>query len=224
MAWLGPGSPRSDKVLSPLEASKFLNSPLVVEEKVDGTNVGISLASPSEGELIIRNRGTRVGPGAHPQFRPLWPWLDQRRHALAGALGEHLTLFGEWCFAVHSIRYDLLPDFFLVIDVLDQRKMAFWDTTRRNKLADELSLSVVPELARGRFTLAHLREMVESGSSRLGNGPLEGVYLRREQDGWLQARTKLVSAAFVHAISEHWMHRPLERNTLAKPMSSTTPI
>jgi hypothetical protein len=44
---------------------------------------------------------------------------------------------------------------------------------------------------------------------------VEGLYLRRDQGGFLEARAKLVRPEFVQAIEEHWSSRTLERNGLA---------
>ena len=55
LAWLGEGVPRDDKVLSPPEVAVLLGADVVVEEKLDGANLGISL-SP-EGEVRAQNRG-----------------------------------------------------------------------------------------------------------------------------------------------------------------------
>ena len=43
LAWLGEGTPRDDKVLSSHEAAALLAGEVVVEEKLDGANVGLSL-------------------------------------------------------------------------------------------------------------------------------------------------------------------------------------
>ena len=50
--------------------------------------------------------------------------------------------------------------------------------------------------------------------SRLTDGPAEGLYVRREEDGRLMARAKLVRAEFVQAIEQHWSKRQLEPNRL----------
>ena len=56
LAWLGKGTPRDDKVLSPAEVDDFLKYPkVVIEEKLDGANMGISISS--EGEVRVQNRG-----------------------------------------------------------------------------------------------------------------------------------------------------------------------
>ena len=35
-------------------------------------------------------------------------------------LSEKFILFGEWCYAQHSIFYDRLPDWFLGFDIYDK--------------------------------------------------------------------------------------------------------
>ena len=45
---------RDDKVLSETETDAMLAGPLVVQEKVDGSNVGLSL--DDAGQLLLQNR------------------------------------------------------------------------------------------------------------------------------------------------------------------------
>jgi hypothetical protein len=71
----------------------------------------------------------------------------------------------------------------------------------------------VPEVKRGHFTMKGLTALL--GKSRVGRTPMEGVYLRREQEGWLHARAKVVSTAFQQQIEEHWTRRPVTPNHLA---------
>ena len=61
---------RDDKVLSEIEAKQFYQFPIVVEEKPDGANVGISF---NNNALVwIQNRENFVDPGGHHQFDILW--------------------------------------------------------------------------------------------------------------------------------------------------------
>jgi ATP-dependent RNA circularization protein (DNA/RNA ligase family) len=213
LTWLSSAPVRHDKVLSPPEARELLGGEVLVEEKVDGANLGISVGPA--GELRAQNRGSYLGTRASPQFQPLWPWLEARRQQLVGALGRHLMLFGEWCFAVHSVRYDALPDWFLAFDVYDRQAGRFWSSARRDALVESLGLQCVPVVARGHFTVDEVVKLL--GPSRLTQAPMEGVYLRRDAGDFLLSRAKLVRPEFVQAIEEHWSSRPLERNTLAAP-------
>jgi len=212
LVWLAAGRPRDDKLLSPEEARAFLSGEVLVEEKVDGANVGLSLSGT--GELRAQNRGSYLTRGrAAPQFHPLWAWLDTRRAVLEAALGRHLILFGEWCFAVHTVRYDRLPDWFLAFDVYDRSAGQFWNAERRDALVPECGLAAIPRLGAGRFSVEQIRQFL--GPSRLGSGPMEGVYLRRDQGDWLLDRAKVVRPEFAQGIGEHWSARHLEKNSLS---------
>src|SRR5688572_13433341 len=104
LAWLGPGAPREDKVLNPKEVDTLLAADVLVEEKVDGANLGLS--ADERGELRGQNRGSYLDlESPSGQWKPLKRWLSTRRHALAEALAPDLILFGEWCYALHSVRY-----------------------------------------------------------------------------------------------------------------------
>ena len=210
VAWLSDGPLRDDKLLSPTEAEGFLSGPLIIEEKVDGANTGISVSE--SGQLLLQNRGEYLGRRAHPQYAPIWGWLGQRYANLVRELGETLILFGEWCFALHSVRYRALPDWFLGFDVYDRKEGHFWSTPRRNGLFGKVGVVSVPLVARGKYSLDELMQFLES--SALVSGPPEGIYLRRENEEWLESRAKLVRPEFVQTIEEHWSTRTLEKNRL----------
>ena len=213
LAWLGEGVPRDDKVLSPIEAAEFLNHEVVVEEKLDGANMGISV-SP-EGEVRVQNRGQYLAARHVGQFKKLDDWLAIRQEALFDTLGEELILFGEWCAARHSLDYEALPDWFLAFDVYDRKVKRFWSTERRDRLAKELDMPVVPRLARGIFSLPALKEILSSRYSAFRPGALEGIVMRREAGEWLESRAKLVCPDFTQAIGEHWQRRAIEWNRLS---------
>ena len=108
LAWLGKGTPRDDKVLSENERTTILARDLVVEEKVDGANIGISV--DDDGDLRVQNRGSYLDRHhLPPQFKPLFRWIHPHREALVDALWPDLVLFGEWCYAIHSVEYTKLP-------------------------------------------------------------------------------------------------------------------
>ena len=111
IAWLATGAPRDDKVLSPAEAEDILSGPVVLEEKLDGANLGFSV-SP-DGVLRAQNRGQYLPQPFHGQFARLGPWLAAHEDKLFDALGPHLVAFGEWCAARHSLDYATLPDWWV---------------------------------------------------------------------------------------------------------------
>jgi ATP-dependent RNA circularization protein (DNA/RNA ligase family) len=212
IAWLAAGTPRDDKVLSPDEGKALLSQPVVVEEKLDGANMGISFNS--EGVLHVQNRGQYLNKPYGGQFARLDEWLVVREDALFDALGDQLMLFGEWCAARHSLDYETLPDWFLAFDVYDRATGRFWSTRRRHELAKRLQVREVPRVSRGVTTLEELIEWVRAHRSHYRDGTLEGVVIRQEDEDWLLGRAKLVRPDFVQAIEEHWRHRTIEWNRI----------
>lgn len=212
LAWLGDGEPRDDKVLSAAEAKALLASDVVVEEKLDGANLGFSLSA--EGDLLAQNRGQYLAEPHAGQFARLPAWISLHRDALLDVLQPSLMVFGEWCAARHSLDYGALPDWFLVFDVYDRDAGRFWSSQRRNALAETAGLATVREVFRGQTTLPQLKQLVATASSRFRDGPMEGIVVRRESADWCEARAKLVRPDFTQAIATHWRKRAIEWNRL----------
>lgn len=213
IAWLATGEPRDDKVLSPAEAKVLLAEEVILEEKLDGANLGLSLAP--DGSLRAQNRGQYLCEPHAGQFSRLPGWLAQHSEAIAVALKPTLILFGEWCAARHSLDYSSLPDWFLLFDVYDHQASKFWSSVRRNALAEKLGLFTVPELERGHQTLPLLKTRLQYDQSRFRSGPLEGIIIRQDSKDWCQNRAKLVRQDFTQTIFKHWRRRQIEWNQLS---------
>lgn len=212
LAWLGQGEPRDDKVLSLVEAKALLSGDVVVEEKLDGANLGLSLGA--DGALCVQNRGSYLAEPHVGQFARLPAWIAQHESQLRAVLRPDLILFGEWCAARHSLDYGALPDWYLVFDVYDRSARRFWSSPRCTALAAESGLAVVPVVCRGKTTLAALKQLVTTASSRYRPGALEGLVIRRESSEWMEARAKLVRPDFTQAIDMHWRKRAIEWNRI----------
>lgn len=212
--WLGKNTPRDDKLLSPAEAKAFLDALVVVEEKVDGANVGLSFSA--DGDLRIQNRGQYLKVGENGQFKEIWQWVRRIEDKIFDVLWDRLIVFGEWCYAQHSVHYFSLPDWFLGFDVFDEKVGAFWSVENRNRLLDRIGLSKVAEVARGRMNRDKLLELLDKPSA-YGAARVEGLYLRRESARFLIQRAKIVRAEFSEGITEHWSRRPITVNECRKP-------
>lgn len=208
---------RDDKVLSESERCDFLQHSLVVEEKVDGANLGISF--DSEGNLRVQNRGAYLSLPGSGQWKKLGDWLAPRLDMLFAVLCDHFILFGEWCYALHSTAYDRLPDWFLAFDMYDKRAGRFLSAERRDALLKETCLFQVPVVARGHFTYPELQKLLSV--SNFSDQPAEGLYLRVDQGDWLSQRAKLVRAAFVQAVEQHWTRSAIRPNRLRFEMQGT---
>lgn len=211
LAWLSQSAvPREDKVLSALDAIAFLTGDVVVEEKIDGANIGLSLTE--DGALRVQNRGQYLKAPYVGQFARLPEWLTQHEGGICDRLGASHILFGEWCAARHTIGYDRLPDWFVLFDVYDRGKDRFWSSARRNAFASAAGLAIVPTLLRGRTNLTELEQLLELSSSRYGAEPMEGLIVRRENTSWCESRAKLVRPNFIQVLKEHWSRRRITWN------------
>jgi hypothetical protein len=122
-----------DKYLNERESLAFLaNESLIVEEKVDGANVGIHFSS--DGGLVLQCRGHLITEGMHPQFDLFKQWATAKQNAFAERLERKYILFGEWMYAKHTIHYQCLPHYFLAYDICDKQTNEFLDHERRMRL------------------------------------------------------------------------------------------
>lgn len=213
-----------DKHLGPRETAALLADPaLVVEEKLDGTNVGIHFTSA--GRMVLQCRGHEITEGMHPQYDLFKQWTAARRPVLEALLADERILFGEWLYARHSIHYRALPHYFFEFDIYDKTARIFLDLDRRLALLEGTGLETVPVVHRGPIDFDRLQRLI--GPSQFDSqfdNPLtgrtdnlmEGLYLRTEAAGAVTARAKLVRPEFVERIkqSEHWQHQRLVPNQL----------
>ncbi len=214
LLWLGKGSPRDDKVLSLSDAGRLIADEVVVEEKLDGANLGFSVGS--DGHLRVQNRGQYVAAPYTGQFSRLSTWIGMHENKLVEILGANLILFGEWCAARHSLDYSDLPDWFLAFDIYDTSAGKFWSTSRRNQLAIQASIAVAPLVFRGKASLAFLKSLLTREPSHFRSGASEGIVVRKESRDWLDARAKIVNVDFTQNITEHWSRRGIEWNRLSQ--------
>lgn len=109
--------------------SSLFDKFVVIEEKVDGTGVGISF--DKNADVTIQTRGKIANT---KQFTRLHAWTDQYTNKLWEILSDRYVMFGEWCYAKHTIFYDSLWDYFLESDIYDKEKNEWLSTYRRQEL------------------------------------------------------------------------------------------
>ena len=213
-----------DKHLGDADSARFLGDrSLIVEEKLDGTNVGIHFGPG--GRMALQCRGHLITEGMHPQYDLFKQWAAVKRPVLEGILEDRFILFGEWVYAKHSVLYRRLPHYFFEFDVYDKRAGAFLDLGRRLALLEGTGLQTVPVIHTGSLDRDRLAALI--GPSRFDgqfDNPLtgrpddlmEGLYLRTEAGGVVTGRAKYVRPEFVEKVkrSEHWQHQAMVPNRL----------
>jgi hypothetical protein len=192
------------------DVSSLLDVPIVITEKCDGSNLTYTRTS-----VFSRSHS---GPPGHPSFD-----LAKATHArIAHELSIGLSLFCEYCYAVHSITYGALPDYSLVFGARDDREGRWWDWDMVVAQAADLGLPTVPELYRGGVSTAReLEELTLSLAAQpsVFGGPREGVVVRHAGE-FRDADFKTSLAKWVRhdhvTTDEHWMHQSIRAQKLAK--------
>lgn len=236
----GSRSQPGDEDLEDVPLSVLEGLPVVVEEKIDGANAGLSF--DEDGELWLQSRGHYLTGGEREKhFQLFKTWAQCHRPWLWEVLGSRYLVYGEWCYAKHTCFYDALPHYFLEFDVFDRASGLFLSTSRRRALWEGRPVVSVPVLYEGPFQglpslgpalyrtgdwLLRLDEQarklglsVERVRAETDLDPrAEGWYVKTEEDGRVTGRYKFVRASFLTAVLDsgtHWLQRPLVPNLLA---------
>lgn len=214
-----------DKRLGRVDTARILNDKsLIVEEKLDGTNVGIHIA---DGRLVLQCRGHEITAGMHPQYDLFKQWATTKQTVFENLLGEQYLMYGEWLYAKHSIYYRKLPHYFFEFDIFDKQEQVFLDLERRLALISGSGIETVPVIHRGAIQLESLLEKIttsqfdsqfENPLSSRTDAVMEGVYLRTEAQGIVTTRAKYVRPEFTEKVKQslHWQYEKMIPNQLCE--------
>lgn len=205
--------------LSDKETKELLAGEVVVEEKMDGANVGIIRHKRG---FHLQKRGSLMATGEHEQFGFFYNWAYRQNYEKIMEIPMHHIIYGELLYAVHSLYYDQLPDYFLAFDVWTGQRWMGYD--ERNELCQKLGFHQVPFIARDSFGVSDLHMLI-SDKSAYGEKS-EGIVVKRyRKNDYL--RGKIVKAEFIKHLEEddHWMNKIVKRNKLALDVKGNeTPV
>jgi len=199
-----------------IRVSTMPPGPFYVFEKLDGANVGIMMNG--FGELEFITRGSYIqSKRPHEQWGALKKWAYERYVDLHEFFkrNPHTILYGEWLWAIHSVSYDSLPDYFIAFDIYDINKGEFYpyDLTElevtRSGISCLTPLLTCDDLNDQRL-FEDLRTFQRGGYSTRGD--VEGFIFRRV--GNYSEVYKYVLPEFHAGIKEHWFNRRVENNEL----------
>jgi hypothetical protein len=218
---------------------------IVVEEKLDAANSGISF--DAAGELLLQSRGHYLtGGGRERQFNLFKHWSATHEGALLRVLEDRYIAYGEWMHKLHSCFYDALPHLWCEFDVWDRSRECFLGTEARDDLFRGAPVLGVPVLYAGiaprrledllallgpsqartsewrsafERTVRREGHDVERAWRLLNRSDLaEGLYIKVEEDGRTVERFKWVRPDFVQSILDggtHHAEQPFIPNLLA---------
>lgn len=236
-----------DEDLSQIPFSDIKGKHLVVEEKIDGANTGISF--DEAGNLMLQSRGHYLTGGYRERhYNLMKQWATVHKEQFYAVLGKRYIMYGEWMYAKHTIFYDALPGYFMEFDIYDREKGIYLDTPSRRELTGRMPISSVPVLGakafikkeellellgQSHFVTGHQRKNLYDAAVKLGldperscnetelSGMMEGLYLKVEEGGQVVQRLKFVRAAFLQCVDfsdTHWLDRPIIPNQLRVPV------
>jgi hypothetical protein len=218
---------------------------LVIEEKVDGANSGISFTKDQQLRLQSRGHFLTGGP-REKHFALFKKWANCHRLRLWQMLGSRYVMYGEWVYAKHTIFYDQLPHYFLEFDLFDKEQKIFLSTIQRNNILDRTLIVPVPVIYSGKaLAFSELKAMIGYSQYKSDNWQeyliktcqhhnldqdriiretdvnheMEGLYIKWEREDQLLGRYKFVRPSFLTSVftsDSHWINRPILPNQLRK--------
>ncbi len=233
-----------DEDLSSMCIKELDGEHLVIEEKLDGANAGISFSE--RGELLLQSRGHFLTGGYRERhFSLLKTWANTHQSTIWTLLGSRFVVYGEWLYAKHTVFYDKLPHYFMEFDVFDRQTQLFLSTERRRIMFANSPIVSVPVLWtgptprrnvledlvgrslyksnnwKGRLKRAAMSQALDPNRVCAETDPadeMEGLYIKSENDGQVVSRFKYVRASFLTSVVDsgsHWIDRPIVPNELA---------
>ena len=222
---------------------------LVLEEKVDGANCGISF--DPLGKMLLQSRGHYLNGGyGEKQFDLFKMWAGCFEGRLRRLLEDRYILYGEWLYAKHTVFYDRLPHYFMEFDIYDREEGRFFSTRRRREfLEDAPFICSVRVLAQGYYQSVEEITGYIGKSAFISNdkdqkfhtqcrragvrieeaqkqtdlsGIMEGICIKVEEGDYVTDRLKYVRGSFLNTILDsesHWVKRPIVANCLAEDVN-----
>lgn len=191
----------------------LLNKRVILTRKMDGSNVCLE-----HNALFARSHS---GMPSHPSF----DLLKAKWAAIKVNIPNEYSLFGEWLFAVHSIKYSnfsnrLYKFPFMLFGIRDNVKNEWMSWDDVVLISHCLSMDTVPVLHDGFFTdETNLRDIVHSVHSTpdsFYSGENEGVVVRLA-DCFSVSESNMSVAKFVrkdhiNTSDDHWSNQTIVRN------------
>jgi hypothetical protein len=172
-----------------------------IQEKLDGANMGVSWTSGP----VLRNRNNILKKGyiekdtpSKLQFRPAWNWLHAHNsdiQKVSKLLETPVTIFGEWCFAKHSIYYDRLPDLFLAYDIWSVEDSQFFSP---EVVESVLSQTKIHYIKPQKLVINSVSDVVKLSEmkSKYRDGLAEGIVVKTSNGRFLGDSWKVVNKHF----------------------------
>lgn len=130
-----------DEDLKKISFNEIKGKYIVIEEKVDGANCGISF--DKNGKMYLQSRGHFLDGGyGEKQFDLFKAWANVYGSKLYELLSDKYILYGEWLYAKHTVFYDKLTHYFMEFDIYDKEENIFLSTKKRKEILGDYKFIV----------------------------------------------------------------------------------
>ncbi len=187
-----PGTTSDDRIAK--DWQDILKNELLITEKLDGENTCLKKTG-----VFARSHGAPTQSAWSIKMRELWQNCHEE-------LGD-LEVFGESLYAIHSIEYTELEDYFYVFAIREGDRWLAWDEVVF--YANLLNLPTAPVLKRGFFAEKELENFIlnQIKQPSLLGGECEG-FVVRTANGFGNADFKNCVLKYVRKnhvkTDEHW--------------------
>ena len=165
----------------------------VLQEKVDGTNVGLHFEQ--DWIPVCQKRSGLILKGEHEQYVRFRDWVNENLEELWNALGKKYVLFGEWIMYTHGVEYDNLKSFFVAFDLYDKDQDCFLSCDKMKEIVGDV-VEIVPLVTdKWNGDVKGLSSLVQK-SKYSSKEIAEGLYIRFEKDGKVMERLKFRRKTF----------------------------
>lgn len=204
-----PRIPHMDKSISQMTHDDILldgyKYPIdcYVQEKMDGSNMGVSWYDEAP---ILRNREhilhkgySKIRTPAKAQFKSAWNWVHDHKkeiQKISDDLMSEITIYGEWMFAYHSIKYNKLPDWFIAYDIWIVEDNRFLSPSLVEDILSKTSISYIRPY---KTTLNSVEDVIKWAElpSDYTDGVREGVVIKTVDGIYAEDFFKVVNKHFI---------------------------
>ena len=195
-----PGATEDDRIME--DVSCFEGKDVVVTQKMDGENANLYHDYYHARSLDSRTHISRS-------------WIRNFHSKMGYNIPEGWRICGENMFAVHSIKYDNLPTYFLGFSIWNEKNVCLsWGETE--EWAKLLDITLVPVIYAGKWKESTIRQFEEV--CKKDEEKIEGYVVRLANrfhySEFKKSVAKYVRASHVRTHG-HWMRSKFERNELA---------
>ena len=213
-----PNASTDDLIALESEAKFAFDSPVLIEEKIDGASIGVAI---EDDHFLIRNRNHIMNKGfvkntpAKKQFTSVWNWAHDNRHKFDQIMEQGpYSVYGEWMAGRHGMAYTRLPDWFIAYDVYDYERRHFLGPEIARRMLADCGFSIPCLYRNVPFkTPEEIHPLTETGSL-WADGKVEGIYIRVGEE-IITHRFKMVRQGFERNVPQFGNNGKLIKNQVA---------